>query len=177
MAPAPKPQVEPSSVEPEEARESGGSLAEANPPHDPAEYILVTVDRSGTVKAHSYESLNEVAEKIMEDIEEVLTPELLYQLPFSEGYWEAVDIVEDNKIKMYTVIKKWNKWEAVYKIPFNNATLYVAHDEILGTMGPKLYVRGKALLTKKMAFYKIQILRTQISDLVSELMIMMGDSP
>jgi len=176
--PTPKtPKTEPSRVEPEEARASGGALAEANPPQEQLEYVLVTVDRNGTVRAHSYESIYEVAEKIMEDIEEAITPELLDQLPITEGLWEAVDIQEDTMSKVYTVIKRWDRWEAIYKVPIHKATLYVTHDEVLGTMGPKLYIKARALVTRNMAFYRVQISRGQIKDLAAELMVLLGGSP
>jgi len=175
--PTPKPYKEAPVRESQEARASGGALAEEKPPQEQMEYTLVTVDRNGTVRAHTYESIYEVAEKIMEDIEEVITPELLDQLPVTEGLWEAVDISEDTMSKVYTVIKRWDRWEAIYKVPIHKATLYVTHDEILGTMGPKLYIKARALVARNMAFYRVQVSRGQIKDLAAELMVLLGGSP
>jgi hypothetical protein len=162
----------------DEAGASGGAPAEAKPPQDPREYVLVTVEPDGKVKAQLYDSLAEAAQKMLEDMEEVVAAELTQQLPLTASYWEASSIAEDNHGKMYIVVKKWDRWEAVYKIPAHKATLYMARDEVLSSMtGLKLYVKARALVTRGTAFYRIEVGRAQVKDLVAELMFLMGESP
>jgi hypothetical protein len=169
--PEDKPQVR---VEPEEAGASGGAPAEANPPQ---EYILVTAEPDGKVEAHIYDNIADAAKKMLEDMRKTFIEELINQLPLTTVYWEASSITEDTNGKMYTVVKKWDRWEAVYRIPAHKATLYVTSDEVLSSItGLKLYVRAKALVTRDTTFYNIKVGRTQVKDLVAELMFLLGES-
>jgi len=200
--PAPKPKEEPHRVEPKEAGASGGAPAEANPPHTITleeldrmlvkrlaeeigkeyEFTLITVEPDGNIEANFYDDLKDVAQKILEQIEEVVASDLTQDLPETASYWEALMITVEDNGRLYTVVEEWNRWEAIHKIPAHKATLYITSDEVLSSISNiKLYVRGKAVMVRGTIFYQVEIDRDQVKDLEAELKLLvsnlLGESP
>jgi tRNA(Ser,Leu) C12 N-acetylase TAN1 len=141
------------------------------------EFTLITVEPDGNIEANFYDDLKDVAQKMLEQIEEVVKGDLTEDLPEMTSYWEAIMITTEDNGKLYTVVENWNRWKVVHKIPAYKATLYITSDEILSTItGLKLYVRGKAVVTKGVTFYQVEIDRDQVKDLEAELRLLLGES-
>ena len=195
MTPTPKPKEESPVRQPKEAGASGGAPAEANPPHTITleeldrmlvkrlaeeigkeyEFTLITVEPDGNIEANFYDDLKDVARKILEQIEEVVAGDLTEDLP-EASYWEALMITVEDDGRLYTVVEKWNRWEAIHKIPAHKATLYVTSDEVLSSISNiKLYVRGKAVMVRGTIFYQVEIDRDQVKDLEAELKQLLGE--
>jgi len=112
---------------------------------------------------------------MLEEIEEVVKRDLTVDLPELSSYWEAIAIVVENGV--YKIVEEWNRWKATRVIPAHKAILYTTTEEVLSTISnSKLYVRGKAVLTKGEVYFKIDIDRTQIKDLEAELLFLLGES-
>jgi hypothetical protein len=183
-------------VEPEEARASGGALAEAKPPQtleeldvwlvlrlaeeigEEYEFTLITVEQDGNVEANFYNDIKDVARKILEEIEEIVSEDLQLDLPRTNTLHEATLITSDDAELHYIVEVKHNRWIVRHVIPASEAELYTTTEEILSTILPsKLHARGKAVRVRDIIFHQIAINRTQIKDIEAELKFMLGESP
>jgi hypothetical protein len=193
------PKETPVREEPEEVGASGGAPTEAKPPHtkpqtleeldvwlakriaeeisEEYKFTLITVEPDGNVEANFYDDLKDVAAKILEQIEEEVSADLQQDLPETSTYWEARLITAVDGGKFYYVEEEWNRWVAIHIIPAHKATLYTTNVEVLSTISNgKLYVRGKAVITRDITYFKIDIDRAQIKDLEAELLFLLGES-
>jgi hypothetical protein len=199
--PTPKnPDPESVRAEPKEAKTSGGVLAEANPPQtkpqtleeldvwlakrmaeeigEEYEFTLITVEPDGDVEANFYDNLKDVAQKILEQIEETVAADLELDLPDTDALFEARLITSSEDGLYYIVEEEYGRWVARYVIPASKSEFYTVNEEVLSNINSsKLYVRGKAVRVRGSIFYQIIISRTQIRDLEAELKFMLGESP
>jgi len=183
-------------AEPEEAKTSGGVLAEAKPPQtmeeldvwlakriaeeigEEYEFTLITVDQYGDVEANFYDKLKDVALKMLEQIEETISEDLKLDLPDTDALFKARLITTDDTGLYYIVEEEYNRWLVRHVIPASKAEFYTVNEEVLSNINSsKLYVLGKAVRAKGVIFYQIFISRTQIKDLEAELKFMLGESP
>jgi hypothetical protein len=152
-------------------------LAEIEKPKEEPEYILITVEKDGRAKADLYNNLKDIAEKILEQIEETVSADLLLDLPGAEVTSKATLITTDNTGLYYIVEEEHNRWMKRRIIPTSKAILYTANEEVLSNISDsKLYVRGKAILVRNTIFYQISINRTQIKDIETELKLALSEN-
>jgi DNA polymerase II large subunit len=181
----------------DEAGASGGAPAEANPPQtleeldvwlakrmaeeigEEYEFTLITVEQDGNVEVNFYNNLKDVADKILEQIEETVAADLKLDLPNYEAMFEARLITTDDTGLYYIVEEEYNRWLVRHVIPASKSEFYIANEEVLSSISnSKLYVIGKAVKVRGSIFYQIFISRTQIRDVEAELkFIMLGESP
>ena len=141
------------------------------------EYILITVEKDGRAKVDLYNNLKDVAEKILEQIEETVSADLLSDLPGAEVTSKTTLITTDNTGHYYIVEEEHNRWMKRRVIPASKAVLYTANEEVLSNIiDSKLYVRGKAIWVRNTIFYQISINRAQIKDIETELKLVLSEN-
>jgi hypothetical protein len=121
--PTPKPKEKSPVRQPEEARTSGGVLAEENPPH---EIELVSIDKYGSrevrrIQAHTFNiALAEAADEIFHDLVEEIKPDLLAELPYPRfkamifGARDGDVYTIEVRMKHFTKVLHVKKTRAIY---------------------------------------------------------------
>ena len=196
--PTPEPKgVSPVRVEPEEARESGGSLAEAKPPQTIEEldvwlakrmaeeigeeykFTLITVEPDGNIEANFYDNLRDVATKILEDIKESIEDDIIaYFRDLGETFFKAKNITIHKDGLHYIVEEEIGRWVVRHVIKAVKAEYRIMNEEILNSINTsKLYATIEAVRIGETIFYNIVIPRTVIRDMEAELKFMIGESP
>ena len=156
--PTPEPKgVSPVRVEPEEARESGGSLAEANPPR---EIEVVVVNRYGdrevrTVSEITYNlALKEVARQIYYDIADEIAKDVLEDLPRPHFWAYIYDLKTERAYKVE--IRKKHLTE-VLTIPKTKAIYYFGGMEVIGF---NVFIPVEALYARKLQITYYHVVRS-----------------
>jgi hypothetical protein len=159
--PTPKPQEKsPVREEPEEARASGGALAEGNPP---TEIQVVVVDRFGNREVRTVSELNynlalkEVARQIYYDIADEIVKEVLEDLPRPQ-FWAFIYDLKAERV--YRVEVKMKHLIEVLTIPKHRAVYYFGGMEILGV---GIYIPIEALYVRRTGITYYHIVRSPMA--------------
>jgi hypothetical protein len=141
-------------------------------------YELVTINQYGDVEANVYSSLKDAAEKMLRDMEEAVADDLIMDLPEDAALFRANFITTTEDELYYIVEEQHGRWQVRHVIPASKADYYAVGEEVLSSMGgSSLHVRGKAVITRDVTFYQVEIDRDHIKDLEAELKLLLGESP
>jgi hypothetical protein len=142
------------------------------------EYELVMVNQYGDVEVYFFSSLKDVADKILEGMEEAVAEDLTLDLPEDTALFKATLITTSDDGLYYIVEEQHGRWQARHVIPISKAAYYTAGERILSSTGSELYAIGRAVRVRNVIYYEVFISRTQIKDLEAELKAMLeGESP
>jgi hypothetical protein len=138
------------------------------------EYELVMVNQYGDVEVYVYSSLKDVADKILEGMEEAVAEDLVLDLPEDTALFRATLITTSDDGLYYVVEEQHGRWRARHVIPASKADYYTTGEEILSNDGgSSLYVRARAVRVRSVIYHEVFISRTQIKDLEAELKAML----
>jgi hypothetical protein len=158
--PTPKPQIEPSKVEPEEVGASGGAPTEGELPQ---EMELVVVDRYGNREVKriwnvTYNfALKEAAKEIYYDIAYEILEDVLEDLPKPHIWANIYDLKTE---KAYRVEMRKKHLVEVLTIPKHRAVYYFGGMEILGV---GIYIPIEALYVRRAGITYYHIVRSPMA--------------
>jgi hypothetical protein len=169
--PTPKPKIEPSKEEPEEAKTSGGVLAEGELPQ---EFELVSVDKYGVRKTKRVwnitykQALKSLARELFHEIADEVAPDLLAELP----YPRIPAIIYGAKTgDVYKIEVKMKHFTRVIHLKKHRADYYFGGITVSGVGGYPIYIRAEAVysIRGKITFYEIIEDRNAVETLEEEI--------
>jgi hypothetical protein len=169
--PTPKsPKSEPVREEPEEARASGGALAEEELPQ---EFELVSIDQYGEREVRRiwnltyHFALKEIAREIYFDIAEEILRDLLAELPYPR--FKAK--IYNTKGDIYQIEVRGKHFTRVLHVKKHKAIYYYGGMEIESSGGYPIYIPVEAVYHRreKVTYYEIQKSSTSIDTIKEEL--------
>jgi len=155
--PTPKPQISDPVREPEEARTSGGVLAEEELPQ---EFELVSVDKYGVRHTKRIwnitykQALKTAASELFHEIAEEVKPELLAELPYPRFQARIYGAKASN---IYQVEVKMKHFTRVLHLPKHRVEYYFGGISVMAAGGYPIYIRAEAIYHRRerVTYYEI----------------------